>query len=176
MNISEGESIAKNIPLDPLNFDWNEFAKNKKQLFKFYSKREILFNRISSFLFGIGAILAVLALLVAPRPYNFIIFSLYVLLFILRKTSFKKKAKGRLIDKNTEEPLSFAFVRVFSSATNVEISHKVADKMGRYFCLIPNGRYYIQIENKNADESYSIIYKSEPIDITNGILMRVFRV
>lgn len=174
LNISEGEAVAKNIPLDPLNFDWNEFAKNKKQLFKFYSKKEVLFARISNYLFSIGIALATVALLIVPEPYNIIIFGLYILLFILRRTSFKKKTRGRLIKKNTEEPLSFAFVRIFSSATNVEIAHKVADKMGRYFCLVPNGRYYVQVENKNKDGSYSVAYKSGPIEIAHGILNKAF--
>jgi hypothetical protein len=97
------------------------------------------------------------------------------LLFVLRRVTFKKKARGKLTDKN-DEPLSFALVRVFSASTNVEIAHKVADKMGRYFCLIPNGQYYVQIENKNPDESYSVVYKSETIEIKNGILNKVFSI
>jgi len=176
LDVSTEETIVKNIPMDPLNFDWNEFAKNKGHFFNFYSKKEVLFTRIANWLFNIGLVLAVVALLVAPEPYNIIIFVLYVFLFILRKTSFKKKAHGKLMDKNTGDPLSFAFVRVFSIATNVEISHKVADKMGRYFCLVPKGKYYVQIEKKNLDESYSVVYKSEPIEVENGILNRVFHV
>ena len=168
LNVSEEETIAKNIPMDPLSFDWNEFAKNKEQLFKFYSKKEVLFTRISNWLFAIGMTLAAVALLSVPVLYNIIIFILYVLLFILRETSFKKKARGKLIEKNTGRPLAFAFIRVFSLATNVEISHKVTDKMGHYFCIVPNGKYYIQVENKNSDESYSVVYKSEPIEIKMG--------
>ena len=175
LHIAEGETIAKNIPMDAINFDWNEFAKNKKQIFNFYSKKEVMFARISSFFFVAGAILAVLALFIAPEPYNLIIFGLYVLLFILRRVTFKKKARGKLIDKNGD-PLSFALIRVFGANTNVEIAHKVADKMGRYFCLIPNGQYYVQVENKNPDESYSVVYKSETLEIKNGILNKVFNV
>jgi hypothetical protein len=176
LTISAEETIAKNIPMDPLNFDWNEFAKNKKQLFKFYSKKEVLLTRFSNWLFGIGMALAVVALLVFPAPYNIVIFVLYILLLVLRRTGFKKKARGRLIDEKKKEPLSFALVRIFSLASNVEIAHKVADKMGRYFCLVPNGKYYVQIENKNPDESYSTVYKSEPIEITHGILNKAFRI
>jgi hypothetical protein len=176
LNISEGEVIVKNIPMDPLNFDWNEFAKNKGHILNFYSKREVLLARISNWLFNIGIVLAAVALIVVPEPYNIIIFCLYILIFILRRTSFKKKARGKLMDKSSGDPLSFALVKIFSSATNVEIAHSVADRMGRYFCLVPNGRYNVQVEKKNSDESYSVAYKSEPIEVVHGILNREFSV
>ena len=176
LNISEEETIAKNIPMDAVNFDWNEFAKNKKHLYNFYSKRQLIFARISNYLFNIGAVVAVIALFVAPQPYNLIIFILYVFLFGLRKTTLKKKAKGKLKEKSTGEPMSFALVRIFSAATNVEIAHKVADKLGHYLCLIPNGNYYVQIEKKNLDESYSVVFKSEVIEVKKGILNQAFEV
>ena len=35
---SRNEAVIRNIPLDPINFDWNEFAKRDKKLMKYYSK------------------------------------------------------------------------------------------------------------------------------------------
>ncbi|MBU0611875.1 hypothetical protein KKA39_02290 [Patescibacteria group bacterium] len=176
INISDsGEVIVKNIPMDPINFDWNEFEKNKKKLYKFYSKREILIAKISNWLFGFGFIIASTALIISPEKYNIIIFGLYILMFALRRIGFRMKAKGRLLDKDGS-PLSFAFIRAFAVETNVEIAHSVSDEMGRYHMLIPNGTYYVKIEKKNNDGSYSLIYTSNYFKVVHGVLNRVFNV
>ncbi len=175
MNITEGEVIVKNIPLDPIGFDWNEFAKNKKKLFQFYSKKELMIARVSNFFFGFGFTVAIGAFIISPEKYNMVVLGLYVAMFILRRTSFKLKAKGRLFDKDGS-PLSFAFIRVFSVDTNVEIAHKVTDEMGRYYMLVPNGTYYVKIEKKNDDASYSVVYTSNYFKIIHGVLNRVFNI
>ena len=175
LNISAGEMIVKNIPMDPINFDWNEFAKNKKQLLKYYSKKELMLSRISNWLFGFGFTVATVALVISPEKYNIVIFGLYVLMFILRRTSFKLRAKGRVVGSDGL-PLSFAFIRIFSIRTNVEISHKVTDKMGRYHMLVPNGAYYVKIEKKNNDGSYSLVHTSNHIKIAHGTLNKVFNI
>jgi hypothetical protein len=175
MNIAEGQVIVNNIPMDPVNFDWNEFAKNKKQLFKFYSKRELLIARISNVLFGIGFSVSALSLILFPETYNIVIFVLYILIFVLRRMKFKIRAKGRVVS-NDGSPLSYAFIRVFSVNTNVEMVHKVIDKMGRYHVILPNGKYYVKIEKKNDDGTYSLVHTSEPIEITHGTLNKVFNI
>jgi hypothetical protein len=53
-----GEIISKNIPLDPVKFDWNEFAKKSKNLMKFYSKWNIIFMRISEPLLAMGLVVS----------------------------------------------------------------------------------------------------------------------
>ena len=80
---------------------------------------------------------------------------------------------GTLTEKDGD-PFSFAIVRVFSSDLNVEITHKVANKIGQYYCLVPKGNYYIKIEKKNNDESYSLIHTSEVFAAENGIINKNF--
>ena len=175
MNVAQGQVIANNIPMDPVNFDWNEFAKNKKQLFKFYSKKELIIARISNVLFGIGFSISAISLVLFPEIYNAVIFVLYILIFILKRSKFMIRAKGRIVDSDGS-PLSFAFIRVYSVATNVEMLHKVADKMGRYHILLPNGNYYVKIEKKNADSTYTVVHTSESIEIKQGTLNKVFNI
>jgi len=67
-------------------------------------------------------------------------------------------------------------MRVFSKEINMEISHKVTDKNGKYYCLVPNGHYYIKIDEKNLDESYTTIHTSEPIEVTNGYINNKFKI
>ncbi len=174
MNIGAGQVIAKNIPMDPLSFDWNEFAKNKQKLLNFYSKKELRLARISNYLFIFGFAISLVALAFSPKIYNIIISSLYVVMFFVRRVSFKFQAKGKLLDKDGT-PLSFAIIRVFSVQTNVELAHSVADQMGRYYMILPNGTYYMRVEKKNDDGTYMLVNTSDKFEVLHGTLNKVFK-
>ncbi len=174
--VKEGEVISKNIPLDPIKFDWNEFAKKEKKLMRFFSKRDIWVARISDILFALGFIITVIALSVTPNTYNIIVFIFYVVMFLFKRTILKPRPFGNVKRSTTDDPLSFAIIRVFFAGSEREIIHKVTDKTGKYYCLIPNGSYYVKIENKNDDESYSLVYTSEVIDVDKGFINKKFRV
>ena len=170
------EVITKNIPMQPLKFNWNEFAKKEGKYMKFYSKRDFVFNRISSVFFVLGGIVSVFALFLAPKPYNIVTFILYVILLFLRQFGIKPKNKGSISDKETGAPLSFSILRVFSKSTNTEILHKVADKYGKFYCLIPNGEYVLKIEKKLADGSYQTIDQHGVFEVKSGILKGKFEI
>lgn len=172
----DGEVLARNIPMDPVSFDWNEFEKNRGHLLKFSTHQSLIVSRIASTVFYIGFALSALALLVTPATYNIVIFGLYLLIFILRMTGLKTKALGMLVEKATGFPLSFAIIRIYSVATKTQIVHRVADKYGRYYCLIGNGTYYATVEKKNADGTYSVIYTSDPITVKKGYLNQSFEI
>ncbi len=171
-----GALIIKSIPMDPVKFDWNEFAKKNKKLMRFYSRFDYVFAKIASVLFAVGFVIAVIALFIAPQPYNIITFALYVALLILRIIGLKPKANGYISDSKTGDPLSFAVVRIISAELNTEIAHKIADKSGRYFCLVPNGKYYIKIERKNLDETYEHVFTSKIFEVKKGIINERFNV
>ncbi len=173
----EGEVITKNIPLDSIKFDWNEFAKKDKTFMKFYSKWDLILGKISDAFFVVGFIVAVIAFFAAPYPYNTIIVGFYLFLLVLRILGIKLKPIGHIINKETGTPLSFAILRVIIPVSNIEVTHKIADKYGKYYCLIPSGKYYVKIENKNDDGSYSLVYTSPVIDTSKkGIIKKIFKV
>ncbi len=172
-----GEVLTKNIPMDSVKFDWNEFAKKDKTFMKFYSKWDLWLRKVSDFSFVIGFVVSIVVLFFAPRPYNIIIFVLYLILLLMRILGLKPKSFGYIIDKITGMPLSFAILRIMMPSTNIEISHKITDAYGRYYCLLPKGKYYVKIEKKNDDASYSLIHTSEIIDASkNGIIKEKFKV
>jgi len=174
---SSEEVIAKNIPLDPVKFDWNEFEKKNKNLMKFYSKWDIILRKIYDFFFVVGFFVALVAFVFAPYPYNTIIMVLYLFLLLLRFLGLKPKSYGSVMDKATGEPLSFAIIRIVLPDSNKEISSKSADKYGKYYCLVPSGKYYVKIDKKNNDGSYSLIFTSGIIDASkNGIIKETFKV
>ncbi|MCX6756428.1 MAG: carboxypeptidase-like regulatory domain-containing protein [Candidatus Nomurabacteria bacterium] len=175
MYLEDGKTITKNIPMDPERFDWNEFTKKDKNLLKFNSPNASIFAKISNFLFYLGFVFSVLLVLINGFSYyNVGVISFYIILMIFRKINIKSKTHGTIKEKDTMFPLSFAIIRVFQKGGTKEIFHRVADKYGNYYCLLPKGEYYIVIDKKNNDESYTYIYKSENLILRNGILNKDF--
>ena len=176
IELEEGKIILKNIPMDPKGFDWNEFEKKDKNLLKFHSPKSRIFAQISNALFYFGLILAVMLLFIKPDVYNIIMFALYALLILVKRIDEKSKSYGTIRYKESELPVSFAIVRIFQKKEKKEIFHRVADQFGHYYCLLPKGEYYITIEKKNYDGSYSKIFKSESILAKRGIINNNFYV
>lgn len=169
-------SITKNIPLDPLKFDWNEFAKRSKGFMKFYSRWSLASKKIFDFLFVVGFLFSVGAYFVNPEPYNTVILMMYLVLLLLRVLGLKSRTLGYIIDKGTRAPLSFALMKIVTPE-NVQVSSKVADQYGRYYCLVPRGKYHVIIDKRNEDGTYSSVYLSPIIDASrNGIIKKKFEV
>lgn len=176
IEIKEGDVIARNIPMDPLKFDWNEFAKNEQKLMRFFSRKELFISRLTDILFNIGFIVSFISVLISPTIFNFLVLFLYLLMIILQKTILKPRAYGHVSSKETKLPLPFSIIRIFFDGNDNEVLHKVTDKTGKYYCLIPNGTYYAKIENKNLDESYSYAYTSEVINVDKGYINKKFEI
>jgi hypothetical protein len=169
-----GEVITKNIPMDQIGFDWNQFAKEEQSRMKFYHKRDVFLARFAKAFFVLGFVASVFALFSVIQPYNLIIFGLYVVMYFVRQRKQKTRPKGTVIFKDSEIPLSYGIMRIYSVATGAEVAHKVLNKIGNYYCLIQNGNYYVSLEKKNDDETYTKIYTSEPIEVKEGFLRKDF--
>jgi hypothetical protein len=167
---NDGDIITKDIPMDSQDFDWNEFAKNKQGLNVFIKSKDIFWAKFSKIVFWLGFAVALLALLLAPAPYNYGIFALYIVLYVLNFFGFGSKKSGILKDTRTNSPLSFAIVKIFREGSDMEMIKKVADINGKYYCLIPNGSYYMRVEKKNVDGTYTSIYQSNLFDVERGII------
>jgi len=171
----DNEIIAKNIPLDPIAFDWNEFEKSRTKLTSFYTKYDTILVRVANIIFIIGFALSALALFISPVLWNIVIFGLYVLMGVLRSTVWKPHPFGGIFEKVSGAPISFAIVRLMSPSGN-EVAHKVADQYGRYYMLVRKGIYTIAIDRKNADGSYTRAYTSPLSEIKKGYLDTSFEV
>lgn len=172
----EGEVITKNIPLDPLNFDWNEFAKREQGRMKFYKMRDIWLARISDFLFSFGLLFSFLAIISAPKTYNIVIFCIYLLMLTLKEVGLRTHPSGQMMERATGKPFSFGVLRVYSIGTNVEIATRVADRLGKYYCLIQNGTYNVTLERKNMDQTYTPIASIPQVEVTKGFINRTFKI
>lgn len=175
--IKRGEVITRNIPMDALNFDWNEYAKRNKKLLKFYSRWDMILREFSDFAYFLGFFVAIFAFWAAPYPYNTIILGLYIVILLLRVLGMKPRSYGSVREKTTGMPLPFAILKVSDPESNREVSKRVTDKYGRFFCLVPKGKYIVKIEKKNDDGSYSLIYTSQVVDVSKkGIIKNKFKI
>ncbi len=171
----EGGIIAKNIPLDQVNFDWNEFAKKERALTSFYHHRDVVIARVADVLFVIGFAFSVIAVLVSATTYNICIVALYVLMVILKRLGIRAKPKGEVYEGYTRDPVPFSIVRVLSTATGVEVAHRVSNRMGKYYCLISNGEYKIVVDKKNPDGTYTKVPIETPVVVDKGYIKKDFR-
>jgi hypothetical protein len=171
-----GDVVIRNIPMDPEKFDWNEFAKKDQHLMKFYSRRTKVLMRITDVLFGLGFIVALIAVISAPRGYNIAVFALYIVLFFFRKIGLKARPFGGVVEAATGKPIAFSIVRVSSASTGFEIIHRITDAQGKYYCLLPNGAYLVRIDRKMPDGNYELIKKGITVTVTKGYLAETFEV
>ncbi|MFA5319503.1 MAG: carboxypeptidase-like regulatory domain-containing protein, partial [Candidatus Paceibacterota bacterium] len=166
-----GEAIINlNIPMDPIDFDWNEFAKTKTNFFAFYQQRRLWLNRLYKFVFAVGLIFSVYSLVVSPLWWNAMILALYAILILINRFWRGRHKPLRVISAQTGEPLPFAIIRVFLPDLNQQIKYTVADKMGRFYLLVRPGVYYYTVEEKQPDGTYLKVFQSQPISLPKGVL------
>ena|SRR3989344_3946073 len=165
----EGEVITKNIPLDPIGFDWNEFAKNKQQLFRIYSSRERIRNRIFHFFYILGFSAALITTLLDLRPFNFIFLLLYAVL-VLYQFFVLPKHKAVVLRYASGEPIPYALVHVMLAGVERPVKSVVSDHLGRFYVLVSPGEYYVRVEEKQPDSSYREIYRSGSMNLLRGVM------
>ncbi len=172
----EGGVIAKNIPLDQLNFDWNEYAKQSQKRLKHFKRRDVIVTRISNIFFIAGFIVTGIAVSVTPNVLNIVLIAIYIITGLIRISGFRLKPKGSVVEHATGQALPFSVLRVFSTTTDREMLHKVTDALGGYYMLLPNGTYRVVVDQKNADESYTSKEIPRNVSVTNGYMRDDFRV
>jgi len=170
----KNSTIVKNIPMDNLKFNWNEYVKSKKNLTKYFNRHDALFMKISNIIFSIGFSISLMSLIYSQTPLNIVIFSLYVLILIVKRLVLKPKSYGMVVDKNSSSPAPFTIIRVFSEGGN-EIMHKVSDKCGKYLCLLKNGTYKIQLQKKNENGEYDNLLETKEI-VSSGYISKKYKV
>lgn len=169
--------IIENIPMDPVKFNWNEFAKTQnRKLMRFYSRLDLIFARIANIAFAIGLLFSVLALVLDQEALNIIVVCLYGVVILLKLFGFGPKKPGFVVEEKTGYPLSYGIVRIFSEALQKEVSHAVIGKTGKYYSLVANGKYFMTVEEKVSEDEYKEVFRSGAFYVKNGHINRRIRV
>lgn len=169
----EGEVILKNIPLDPITINWNEQDKLNNNRLKFYKKSDYALTKLADLLFYAGFIFAIIALVISPEIYNIVIFILYILFAIIKKTGYGGRPTGEVVSAENN-PIPYAILKLISPTLNQEIKHTVADKYGRYHMLANNGEYTLKVEEIKGEMVKNEMTKST--NITKGYLKERIRI
>jgi hypothetical protein len=175
--IKENQPVVKrDVPLDAIGFDWNEFQKNKTHVMSFYSKREFIALKIADLIFVIGLIFSIYAVYVVASGYNIFILGIYVFLLVVRLVGRDPRSYGKISRLLTGEAVPFSIIRVFTTDRWATLAQKVADINGRYYCLIPKGQYALTIDEKLPDESYKKVLDNPLINVDKGIIKTNFKI
>ena len=174
--VQKDEVLFKNIPMDAINFNWNEFEKAKnKKLMRFYSKRDLFLAKVSNFLFVTGFGSSIALTYFNQSALNIIVLSIYVIILVLRLFGVKPKQAGYVFDKEGN-PLSFGIVRLYSKLLNREVGHTVLGQTGKYYLLAPNGEYYLKISQKTGEDTYQDVFETESFKVRGGYVGKRFKI
>ena len=168
-HVLAGEVINKNIPLDPVGFDWNEFVKGKGNYFKLYTAREILRSKIIHWVYNVGLAMSIFYLVFYPSILNILISVFYLVINMVGRYWKQKHKVVTITNSVTGEPVSFAIVRIYYADLDQEVKKVVADMVGRFYLLVRPGIYYLTVDHKQPDGTYARIYKSPVIELKKGV-------
>lgn len=162
--------ISRNIPMDPLRFNWNEYAKQKTRVTNFYKPWHRTLHFCAKVLFFVGFIFAIWVFAVSPTIFSFIILSLYIITAVFKILGLLQATpRGYLKDRNGFA-VPFAIIRVYSETLHKEVKHTIVGPKGHYLLLVPNGRYHMTIEQKLQDGTYKQIQKTKPFRVRKGYI------
>ncbi len=169
--------LIKNIPMDPIRFNWNEFEKSRnKKLLKFFSKTDLFLSSTARVVFVAGGVLSCVLAIMSPTLINFLILAVYYILAFLKVLGVGPQKPGHVVDSETGEPLSFGLVKIFSSTLQKEINHSIIGTTGRYYALVPRGEYFVKIYKKTGEDRYEHTYTSSTFKVHNGYIGNVFSI
>lgn len=174
--VRDGGVVQYNIPLDPIEFDWNEYAKNQDKVFLVYSKKQNIRLWIFNTIFFLGLIFSVFSLIITFSILNLVVVSVYVIILAFQIFWRVSHKITRVIDKNTGKPIPFALIKVWLSGINTVVKKSVSDETGRFYFLVPPGKYFMTVEAKQLDGSYKEVLRTEERELKGGVVKEDFLV
>ncbi|MGW8185080.1 MAG: InlB B-repeat-containing protein [Candidatus Moraniibacteriota bacterium] len=133
LTIEKDDIIKKDIPMVPIKKNYLAFMQRfdlKSFLWKSFF--------IAGFLFSFAV------LLLYPNLWNYFIFSLYVLSVILSHLMLKKAAWGKILNEQGKME-AFATIKIFDRETDQLKARTISDEKGRYFLILDQGSYTMEI-------------------------------
>ncbi len=174
--VREGGAVTYNIPLDPVEFDWNEFAKNQDQVFQVYSKNKNIRLWIFNIIFYSGFAFSAFSFVINPSVLNGFIILVYVGILGFQIFWRATHKITRVTNKTTGRAIPFALIRVWLPGLNVVVKKIVADESGKFYFLVPPGTYYITIDEKLPDGSYHEVLHTKDMVLSKGVVKEDFLV
>jgi hypothetical protein len=176
--IDRERSLALAIPMDPVGSDWNQIEKQRKNVFLQFGKDKD-FTAAEIFYLCVGALLICIHYYYARDFFYILLAEGYgalglamLLWYVFEPTHY---SHSMVIEKQTKKPLAFARVTVFTPH-GTKIISKITSFEGYFSCLVPKGKYYVTIEERQRDGTYTLRYTSSPFHAYNGAIDRRFSI
>jgi hypothetical protein len=138
------ESYVYDVQLNPVGHNYSD---NVTFLDRFFNGFKIIYREISKFIFIIGAISSIIAILIDFNLLNLILFSIYLAIFIyfLAPKIFKKPKYASVINSMSNLRIPFAQIKIFEPITWKLVDSQVSNYNGYFDFFGQPGRYAILI-------------------------------
>ena len=94
-------------------------------------------------------------------PITISIFIAFVIIFVSYLGIHDLLSFGVVKEKISNKPMSFARIKLFNANTGTEIKKTFADINGKYKLTPPKEKFYMAVEKRNFDGSYTQIWTSK---------------
>jgi len=168
-HVGAGEVISKNIPLDPVDFDWNEFVKSNGKFSELFVKHEVTRAKVIRIIYDAGLTASIFYLIFYPSIFNILVPVLYLAIYLSGRYYRGRHKVVTVKNAITGEPMPFAIIRVFYAGLDQEVKKVVTDMVGRFYLLVRPGTYSLAVDHKQPDGSYARIYVSPDTELKKGV-------
>ena len=169
---NEKQVVTMNIPMDPMNIDWNQKEKHKTRFLQYLVKGQTKYAWIFEALFILGFLASVMITYFYPLWWNYVMTGLYVVLSLVKVYGHVPIYAGKITKDG--KPLVNGIIHIWSAALNREVAKRVTENSGLYYILVPKDDYYMTIDQRNPDGSFTQIFKSGVFKARGGVIHKSF--
>ncbi len=165
------DQIINDIPMDPVNFDWNQYEKLRTKQTHFFNRLDPVFIRLLDYLSIFGAILLLWQAISQTTLLSVLFVGIYLVLLWKRFHAKAPLLYGYVLHHKASVP--FALIKIY--AGQQEVTTRIADTYGRYFALVSPGAYRVEVYMPHGDDEYTQL-SSQILKTRNGVVNASLRV
>ncbi len=169
---NEEQVVTVNIPMDPTGDDWNQQEKHRMNLLQYLIKGQTKYIWIFNALFAIGFLASIMITYFYPTWWNYVMTGLYVVLGLVQVYGRGPVYAGKITKNGV--PLAGAIVHIWNANLNHEVAKKVTETSGAYYAIVPKADYYVTIDQKNPDGTFTNIFTSNVFHANHGCIDKKF--
>ncbi len=146
------EVVAPNIPMDPVNFDWNQQAKKKMdQSYPFF---KLFLQRLSATFFWFFLVFGLLSVWEfypnVPTPI-YVIIAIFLVVIILAKLVPESRLFGRVVFRKEIEDMKYLFLELHNAQfPDVSFGKTITHEDGRFLLRANPGKYLLTVSRVNT--------------------------
>ena len=171
------EQINIAIPMDQVGDDWNQQEKKRLNIVSNFSKEEYI--EVSEYIYlVVGLLLSGIHYFWYFDTMSGFVACCYmvVILIIALHWVFQsdQHTASAIIEKHSGNPIPFARISIFKEGSKNQLLRKITSYEGQFTALIPKGRYYMNIETRDAAGVYSLAHTTAVFSTRGGSLSKKF--